>query len=658
MTDTSLPIPLPYLTDFSALYRKAEAISHAYRSGNLVFFLGAGASKTFHWKFPNWPELLNELQAETPTQQPDDRNEIATLIRDGKYLLAAEAIKQYAIIDRDDRDEVVDRKVSAILARRPLKEGNSVLHQAILDFMVPIVTTNYDTILESTLRINDLDQSIPVFTFNDGDSIGACLDPTAPQGPFVFKLHGSMGKGSLILDEGDYANLYFHENWPRALALLRHILSTKMVVFVGFSLSDPEIMPILREATRYSSSYQHIAFLKKDNISRIEQDVLRSYYRVEPITYNDHGELPLLLLEMRNFNPRDRLTLKLLAKKDQVLEGVSKIVEKEKINDDCAIVLFGSYMKYGELTADSSDLDILLIDPNATDSRRAEFTEDISILGRRVDVTIMSRVSFEELLRQGDAFASSILVTGCPIRDPKGIFTILARGLVPEYQTAEVTANAGLRARIRWLRMCTLIEPAAENEFMRACLQWIVSFMQFSLIQRKPPASLLEASLLGNARFVIREFVQRFNSGEEAFFVDILRSSKGMAVSRPEAMPSIREVIAKLLLSLGANASKEETALLTTAGRLPGLDNDRVLNLYCKIGDSLAAVYEDRPNDSLPGKVEQELYTLIQDSYIAKDLNPFDWLFFFELYAQVGNLPKGDPGLQDALEKFKATFHS
>jgi hypothetical protein len=315
-------------------------------------------------------------------------------------------------------------------------------------------------------------------------------------------------------------------------------------------------------------------------------------------------------------------------------------------------------MKYGELTADTSDLDILLIDPNATDSRRAEFTEDIRILGRRVDVTILSRVSFEELLRQGDAFASSILVTGCPVRDPKGIFTILARGLVPEYQAAEVTANAGHRARIRWLRMCTMVDPAGENEFMRACLQWIISFMQFSLIQRKPPASLLEASLLGNARFVIREFVQRFNSGDEEFFVDILRSSKGLAVSRPEGWPTIREVIAKLLLSLGTNAAREERALLTTAGLLPGLDKEKVVDLYCKIGDSLAEVYEGHPNDSLPGKVEQELFTLIQNSSISGDLSPFDWLFFFELYAAVGNLPKGDPLLRENLESFQKSWNS
>jgi hypothetical protein len=35
----------PYWIDFSALYERSDAISQAYHSHNLVFFLGSGASK-------------------------------------------------------------------------------------------------------------------------------------------------------------------------------------------------------------------------------------------------------------------------------------------------------------------------------------------------------------------------------------------------------------------------------------------------------------------------------------------------------------------------------------------------------------------------------------------------------------------------------------
>jgi hypothetical protein len=96
-------------------------------------------------------------------------------------------------------------------------------------------------------------------------------------------LHGSAKKGDLILDEGDYADLYFRGRWPRAIALLQHLLATKMVIFVGFSLSDPEIMPLLREATRYASSYQHLAFLKESDVAKIAREVLRFHYRVDPV---------------------------------------------------------------------------------------------------------------------------------------------------------------------------------------------------------------------------------------------------------------------------------------------------------------------------------------------------------------------------------------
>ena len=44
-TVTSLPDP--FKLDFSDLYNKSDAIAQAYNSGNLVFFLGAGASKAY-----------------------------------------------------------------------------------------------------------------------------------------------------------------------------------------------------------------------------------------------------------------------------------------------------------------------------------------------------------------------------------------------------------------------------------------------------------------------------------------------------------------------------------------------------------------------------------------------------------------------------------
>ena len=182
-------------------------------------------------------------------------------------------------MDRPDRDAAIDRKVSSILERNDTG-GEPMLHLAILDFETPIVTTNYDTILEKVLRQHNLDSRVPVFTFEDDEQIGARLDPTEVERQYVFKLHGSTNDGRLILDEADYTGLYFHTHWPRALALLQHIFATKMVIFVGFSLSDPEIMPLLREATRFSSSYQHLAFLNARDVTKIECEVLRTYYRV------------------------------------------------------------------------------------------------------------------------------------------------------------------------------------------------------------------------------------------------------------------------------------------------------------------------------------------------------------------------------------------
>jgi predicted nucleotidyltransferase len=616
----------PYFIDFSDLYRRAEDISHAYQSGNLVFFLGAGASKAFQSQFPSWSQLLKDLLAETQIEG-NEGSEIRKLIEKGEYLLAAEALKRFAIVDRVNRDDAIDRKVSDILERK-VADGDPILQLGVLDFETPIVTTNYDMILEKVLRQHDLDK-VDVFTFENDEQISARLDPTKAQSQYVFKLHGSASAthGHLILDEGDYADLYFRGRWPIALALLRHLLATKMVIFVGFSLSDPEIMPLLRQATRFASSYQHLAFFKEGDLTKIEREVLRSHYFVDPVLYQKHLELPLYILEMRNFHPRERLTVKLLGKRLELARAAAAIRSAEDLDEKCSMVLFGSYAKYGDRPSDDADIDILFLSPSEIESRTAGINAAAQeLLGRKVDATLMSRLEFEELLHQGDAFASSILVTGSPIEDPKSIFALLARGFRPRYIPEVIVNNAHHRCRLRWLRLCA-VRNAEQAVFLRACQQWSLAIMQLAIVQRKLPTTLLEASLLGNARYVIREFAQKFHKADEKFFLDLMRRTKGMPISRKRGCPKITDVVNSLWVSLEeTNTDRERDLLQPLLQAVPS----RIVEVYTYIKALLRDIDPANTPAYLYGR-ERKLCEELQAPDLRNEINTFDWLLFFEL---------------------------
>jgi hypothetical protein len=251
-------------------------------------------------------------------------------------------------------------------------------------------------------------------------------------------------------------------------------------------------------------------------------------------------------------------------------------------------------------------------------------------LGRRVDATFMSRLEFEEALNQGDAFASSILVTGSPIRDPKGIFGLLARGLSPNYESKALVANAHRRCQLRWLRLSAL-RHADRSVFVRACQQWSLTLMQLALVQRKLPMSLLEASLLGNARYVIHEFCQRFSEADEQLLLDIMRSTKGLEISRPVGWPTLKEVVNSFRGSLKTVPSSFERDLLFSRDTLAQAEPGKIAALFARIEPHLRDINDARSEASLPGTAERALFEALNSSDLRDEISTFDWLFFFEL---------------------------
>jgi hypothetical protein len=605
----------------------------------LIFFLGSGASKAYGSPIPNWNELLIGLLSEIRTENPHQREEISALIKSLRYLLAAEAIKRFGVFDTDKRDLAVDSLVAKILKQREnMSERNPILHLAILDFSVPIFTTNYDNIIESLIAEYKVDGYRRTdITYEDEEDASRLLSPTGVHENYVFKLHGSIDKTQrLILDEKDYSDFYFHARWPISLQLLRHTLATKMVVFIGFSLSDPDIMLILCEATRYSSSYQHIALLHKPAITSIEQEVLRSNYRVDPVLYDHHSHLPLYVMEMRNFYHREGIALQIKPDRESLIQALAEIKKENHLPSCCSTILFGSFAKYGKLSQPEADVDVLFLTDNSRVRSRLQSETANEKLGRKIDATAMARTELERLLRSGDPFASSILVTGCPLEDPDDRYGILCRGFRGNYKYGVVLQNAMDRYRMRWLRLC-IYKDTELQDYFQACHQWSITLMQFFVIKNYYSLdSLLSISLLGNARYTIREFATRFNNVDEDYFISLMQAAKGL-LPRQIERPSIREITQRFLDILQEKYSQSDLEVLLPGEFIQNVDLHRIAEVYRKLTSLLDALARGETAIMFGYGVTDTEKSFLEEIASARKntggrITTFDYLFFFRLH--------------------------
>jgi hypothetical protein len=631
-------LPNPFWIDFSALYQKADALAQAYNSNNLVFFLGAGASKAYTPYMPGWQQLLTALQAELPPATPQGREEVTRLIEDHKVLLAAEAIRRYAVTDLRDRHAAVDQAVARILQQRLARspDRSPVLHLTLLDFAVPIFTTNYDTILEDLIATRGIEtyRRTPV-TYEDENDAALLLNPAREPENVVFKLHGSVGRQQrLILDESDYFALYFQQQWPVSLELLRHTLATKMVVFVGFSLSDPEIMPILRQATRYSSSYQHMALMPEADVTPTEVEMLRTNYRVDPVLYKEHSDLPLLIMEMRAFSRQEGIPLRIQPALPKLEEALAAVKEEKALDPDCVSIVFGSFAKYGAFVGQHGDVDILFLVEGDPVEPRVKCESADEILESRADVTVMAFDEFERLLKVGDPFATSVLATGCPIEDPGMRYGILSRGFRVQYEYDVVLRNVLEQYRLRWLRLC-LYADTELPEYLQICYQWAVTLMQtYILADFYPIAHLASISLLGNPRYVIHQFARRFSPVDESFYVSLLHAVKRPAEAPPLVRPAIDDMVAAFLNAVRPKLDEDALQLLLPGRLLLEGDAAEICDLY----EDVAALAERMLGEEERfgfGYEETHAEDGFQVALQREDVSPLDYIFFIGLHKRV-----------------------
>jgi len=248
-----------------------------------ILFLGAGipASCTNGkgTAFKTWKDFL--IAAASLVKDGPKRAIVDNLIAEKHALLALQAIRDFA--DPGDylnflKDEFNDAGVTA-----------SALYHHIVNLDAKIViTTNFDRIYETYCwSLSSTTNSAYLALLYNSDSL---FDELRSDSRLIIKAHGSIGDPSTMI----FTRQEYHQakaRFAHFYELLQALFLTNTIVFLGCSLTDPDISLLLEDVkiiTKQDSSKPtrtHYAFQREGEKDEIAVSDLLRTYNVKVISY-------------------------------------------------------------------------------------------------------------------------------------------------------------------------------------------------------------------------------------------------------------------------------------------------------------------------------------------------------------------------------------
>lgn len=275
-------------------------ISKYLLSNNLVLFIGAGFSREFG--YPGWGELLsriiykfkieNELTDSTlflkfEKTEFENNEEINMNIFNGlkgvDFLRLADYI-DYLIQKQDDtngrRSDIKSSIIEEINNFERMRINNERI-DVIRDFfnkyksyLEEIVTTNYDTNIEYCFN-ND------VSVIHRGyDSLNHIEKRNK-----IYKIHGCINDPNkeIVITETDYQNFLLKNRY--LFYKIFSLLTEKKLVFLGYSINDPNIRSLLNEI-KYESNNKvnlEVYWVNYDKVNSLDKEYYNKVHKIKII---------------------------------------------------------------------------------------------------------------------------------------------------------------------------------------------------------------------------------------------------------------------------------------------------------------------------------------------------------------------------------------
>lgn len=253
-----------------------------------ILFLGSGISASAQDKDgnrpPTWKAFIESallLVKDTGTRQA-----IGELIKKENFLIALEAIKSNS--DPADYRQLIDKSFNSP-SYKP-----SEIHKTIynLDSRM-VITTNFDNIYEQYWT-HFSEEGFKTVYYND-ESLG---DEIRSDNRLIIKAHGGVNnQAKMIFTRSEYHAAKAQH--PNFYEMLRALLLTHTVVFLGCGMTDPDVLLTLEEVKISSSGARpHYALLRTGEASEFVVKDLSKSYNIKVLEYGpEHSDLQAALTE-------------------------------------------------------------------------------------------------------------------------------------------------------------------------------------------------------------------------------------------------------------------------------------------------------------------------------------------------------------------------
>ena len=250
-----------------------QKIQEYQEKNKIVFFVGSGVSAISG--MPNWKQLVIEIANKVGYKLQKNGDD---------YFISS---NEYLKIPQIFYDSLAPSKkknyFSFVRKKLNKKASTNTVHSLLMQINpYHILTTNYDNLLEQAAI-----ETGRVYSLINSD---AAVSRASTQ-KYIIKVHGDFEKNNFVLKEEDYLN--YDENFKLIEALLKSILATNLVIFIGYSLGDYNIKLIqnwVKQVQVHSNSYIEPVFIYTGGTNRAPE-IEKNYYANQSIHFIDAGEV-------------------------------------------------------------------------------------------------------------------------------------------------------------------------------------------------------------------------------------------------------------------------------------------------------------------------------------------------------------------------------